>query len=163
MPRRWYLSKKELKKVKKEILDTYPNVPLEFEVVEKVVEKNRPEILIVDKIPSFFIYEGKYYPLLTLLLKKGVNWITHIVVDMGAVKPLLRGADLMAPGVREIKGEFHVSDPVVIVEEKYHKPFVVGKALVESKDIIEKKVTRGKIVKNIHRLGDKLWNYVQGL
>ncbi|WFO75727.1 DUF1947 domain-containing protein [Desulfurococcaceae archaeon MEX13E-LK6-19] len=164
MPRRWYLSKKESKKLRETITGMYPNVPLEFEVVEKVIEKDLPEIIIVDKVPAFFIYEGKYYPLLTLLLSKGVEWVQRIVVvDMGAVKPLLRGADVMAPGIVGVKGAFEPGDPVVVLEEKYGKPFVVGKALVSSKDLVEKKVTRGKAVENLHRVGDKIWEFVRRL
>lgn len=164
VPRRWYLSKKEAKKLKETILKLYPSIPLEFNTIEKVVEKNMPEIIVVDKIPSFFIYKEKYYPLLTLLLSKGVEWVSSIVVvDMGAVKPLLRGADVMAPGIKSVKGSFSPGDPVVVIEEKYGKPFVVGEALVQSIDLVEKKITRGKVIENIHRIGDKLWEFVKNL
>lgn len=55
MVKRWHLSKKEIKKLRKQVLEMYGEVPLEFNSVEKVVEKNYPEIMIVDGIPSFFL------------------------------------------------------------------------------------------------------------
>lgn len=163
MARRWYLSKKEVKALKKELLRLYPNMPLEFKRVEKVIEKDLGKIIVIDGKPSFYLYEDKYYPLLTLLLEKGYEWLPYVVVDMGAVKPLLRGADIMAPGIREIHGEFREGDPVVIVEEKYRKPFVVGKALVESEVLARGAVKRGKVLENIHRIGDKIWKFTRSL
>lgn len=163
MPKRWFLSKKDIKRLKKDITGIYPSVPLEFKRVERVVEKNYPEILIVDRIPAFFIYEGKYYPLLVFLLAKGVNWMPRVMVDMGAVKPLMRGADIMAPGVRDVIGVFNIGDPVAVIDEKYKKPFVIGKALVNSNDLITRKIVKGKVIKNIHRAGDKLWNLSRSL
>ncbi len=160
MPRRWYLSKKDTKAIRTKIMQLYQDVPLSFRKVEKLVEKGLPEILIVDDIPSFFLYEGKYFPLLTLLLLKGYEWINYVIVDEGAVKPLLRGADVMIPGIRSIKGVFDVGDPVVVVEEKYKKPFVVAKALLNSTEITSHELKKGKALENIHRIGDKLWKLV---
>lgn len=98
------------------------------------------------------------------LLKKGFEWFNRIVVvDMGAVKPLLRGADVMIPGIVEVKGFFNKGDPVVVVDEKYNKPLIVGKALIQSQDIVSKKLSKGKAIENIHRIGDKLWNLTKSL
>lgn len=141
-------------------MQLYQDIPLDFRKVEKLVEKGLPEILIVDDIPSFFQYEEKYFPLLTLLLFKGYEWTNYVIVDEGAVKPLLRGADVMVPGIRSIKGVFKVGDPVVVVEEKYKKPFVVAKALINSIEITDHGLRKGKALENIHRIGDKLWKLV---
>ncbi len=163
MVRRWYLSKKEVKALRKELVGLYPNLPLEIDRVEKIVEKEIGEIIVVDGILAFYVYEDKYYPLLTLLLEKGYEWMPYVVVDMGAVKPLLRGADVMAPGIREVYGEFREGDPVVVVEEKYRKPFVVAKALVDSKLLAEGLIRRGRALENIHRVGDRIWKMARSL
>ena len=163
MVRRWFLSKKEVKVLRKELSRLYPNIPLEFKKVEKVVEKNLGEIIVVDGIPSFYIHENRYYPLLTLLLEKGYEWLPYVVVDMGAVKPLLRGADIMAPGIREIYGEFKKNESVVVVEEKYRKPFVVARSLVESEALVKGIIKRGKVLENIHRVGDRIWKFAKSL
>lgn len=163
MVKRWFLSKKEIKMLRKELLKHYPNIPIEFKSVEKIIEKDLGEIIIVDGIPSFYIYEDRYYPLLTLLLKKGYNWLPYVVVDMGAVKPLLRGADIMAPGIKEVHGEFSENEPVVIVEEKYRKPFVVARSLVKSEVLVKGIIKRGKVLENIHRIGDRVWKLVKSL
>lgn len=161
MARRWRLSKKETKKLKKELTSRYPCIPLEFSIVEKIVDKEVGEILVVDNIPALYIYSEKYYPLLTLLLAKGYQWLPYVVVDSGAVKPLLRGADVMAPGIQRIEGVFGVDEPVVVVEEKYLKPFVVARSLVDSSTLASMK--HGRVLENIHRIGDKIWKYIRSL
>ncbi len=163
MVKRWFLSKKEVKTLKRELLKNYPNLPLEFKRVEKVVEKDLGEIIVIDGIPSFYIYEAKFYPLLTLLLEKGYEWLPYVVVDMGAVKPLLRGADIMAPGIREVHGEFKENEAVVVVEEKYKKPFVVARSLVKSEELVKGIIKRGRVLENIHRIGDRIWNLAKSL
>ncbi len=163
MPRRWFLSKKDVKVLKKSITQQYPSIPLEFKRVEKIVDRDVGVILVVDNIPSLYLYGDKYYPLLTLLLMKGYEWIPYVVVDMGAVKPLLRGADVMAPGIRGVYGEFSIGDPVVVVEEKYRKPFVVAKALVSASELRAMVVRKGRVLENIHRIGDRLWKFVKKL
>jgi len=163
MVRRWFLSKKEVKTLRRELSKLYPNIPLEFKRVEKVIEKGLGEIIVVDGVPSFYMHEDKYYPLLTLLLEKGYEWLPYVIVDMGAVKPLLRGADIMAPGIKEVHGEFKENEPVVVVEEKYRKPFVVARSLVKSETLVKGIIKRGKVLENIHRIGDRVWKLAKSL
>ncbi len=161
MARRWYLSKREARKLREHIRMLYPDIPLEFNRVEKVVDKSIGEIIVVDGTPSFIVIDGRYYPLLTLLLEKGYTWMPYVVVDKGAVKPLLRGADVMAPGIREVHGVFKEGDPVVVVEEVMRKPFVVTRALVGSDSLTGGAVKRGRVLENLHRVGDSIWKYVR--
>ncbi len=156
MPRRWVLSKKERKQLVKELSRLYPGLELDpSSKIEYYQSRELPLIIIVDDVPAFFKYEDKWVPHLKYLLSKGYEWIPRIVVDMGAVKPLGRGADVMAPGIRRVVGEFRAGDPVAVVDEKYGKPFVVGIALVDSVRIPGMK--RGRVVRNIHRVGDRIW------
>jgi len=62
----------------------------------------------------------------------------------------------MAPGVRSIKGEFKENDLILVVDERHGKPLAVGVALLSSEEM--KTVKGGKTVKNLHYVGDKLWN-----
>ena len=159
MVRRYVLSKKERKKIVQELMKMYPGFSIDKSVVVEIYEdKQLGKILIFDGTPAFFLYGSKWFPHLRYLLKNMIPNVPSIVVDMGAVKPLLRGADLMAPGIREVRGEFKKGDPVVVVDEKYNKPFVVGVALVDSQDIVSGVIKKGKVVENIHRVGDKLWS-----
>jgi len=156
LPRRWVLSKKERKKLVKELSSLYPGLSLDPSMkIEYYQSKEAPLLIIIDGVPAFFKYEDKWIPHLKFLLNKGYDWIPRVVVDMGAVAPLGRGADVMAPGIRRIIGEFRAGDPIAVVDEKYGKPFVVGIALVDSVKIPGMK--RGRAVKNIHRVGDRVW------
>jgi len=74
---------------------------------------------------------------------------------MGAVPYVCKGADVMAPGVVNINGEFKENDLLLVVDERHGKPLALGIALFNAQAM--KNVKHGKIVKNIHYVGDKLW------
>ncbi len=158
MPRRYVLSKKERKKLAVLLGEIFPGFSIsKDDIVEVYEDKSFGKLIIINNVPAFIVVDDNCIPHLKYLLSKGYDWLPYVVVDMGAVKPLLRGADVMVPGIRRINGVFEPGDIVVVVDEKYGKPFVVGKALVSSKDIVEGKVTRGKALENIHRVGDRFW------
>ncbi|ADI32611.1 DUF1947 domain-containing protein [Staphylothermus hellenicus] len=159
MARRYVLSKRERRRLLEELEQRYGSIGVgKNDVVEIFEERNKFKILIINNVPAFIFYEDKWIPHLKYLLRNPNIKAPIVVVDMGAVKPLLRGADLMAPGIREIIGVFGRGDVIVVVEEKYRKPFVTGIALVDSNDIVSGKIKKGKVVKNIHRIGDSFWN-----
>ncbi len=157
MGRRHPLSKKERRRLIELIRERYPRVPIDRDMLFEVyTDKPIGTIIFVDGIPAFIEIGDDYIPHLRFLLSKGYEWMPYAVVDMGAVKPLLRGADVMRPGIRRIKGSFSAGDPVVVVDEKYGKPFAVGIALYDV-DRLES-MTHGKVLRNVHRIGDKYWN-----
>jgi len=84
-----------------------------------------------------------------------------VTVDMGAVKFLTNGANVMRPGIRSFLAPFQKGDVVVVVDEKHGKALAVGTALVDSAE--GEKMSKGAVVKNIHYVGDKFWNAVKEL
>ncbi|MFN3803967.1 MAG: RNA-binding protein [Pyrobaculum sp.] len=76
-------------------------------------------------------------------------------VDVGAVKPIVNGADVMRPGVRQISGDFKKGDVVLIVDEK-DRVIAVTYALFDKKEI--EQMQKGKVFINLHHLGDKVWH-----
>jgi predicted RNA-binding protein (TIGR00451 family) len=62
---------------------------------------------------------------------------------------------LMVPGVVQINGDFNTDDFVLVVDERHGKPLAIGVALFDSH--ATRKMKRGKIVRNIHYVGDRLW------
>ena len=76
---------------------------------------------------------------------------------MGAVPYVCKGADVMAPGVQRIEGQFIKNEPILIVDEKFGKPLAIGLSLFSSEKM--KTLEHGKLVKNLHFVGDRLWNY----
>lgn len=80
------------------------------------------------------------------------SWVT---VDMGAVKFIANGADVMAPGVTDADQGIAAGDIVWIRDEKNSRPLSVGLALVSGQEM--KAGKGGKAVKTVHYVGDKIW------
>ena len=96
--------------------------------------------------------DGDYLPFLseTEALEKSPS----VTVDMGAVKFMCKGANLMRPGIKEF-GEFEKDKLVCIVEESQHKFLAVGKSMVSSAEL--ENMEKGEIIKNIHYISDRFW------
>ena len=77
-----------------------------------------------------------------------------VTVDMGAVKFVANGADIMAPGIVEADPALKEGDWCWIRDERNKQPLAVGRALVPGPAMVRGK---GKAVKSVHHLGDKLW------
>ncbi len=77
---------------------------------------------------------------------------------MGAVKFVVNGADIMRPGIVEI-ADVNEGEYVVIVDENNRKALAVGIALYSGEEMKQK--DGGKVIKNIHYVGDELWNDIQ--
>ena len=109
-------------------------------------------IIFVDKQPFLFYFEEKFVPHLKLLLNN--PFLPNVVVDAGAVKFMVSGADVMRPGITWMQ-DFEKDAIVVIIEETHKKPLAVGIALYSSSQIQE--MDSGKVIKSIHFIGDEIW------
>lgn len=151
--KRRHLSKKEIKQLIDEISNLYS-----FEFISKkdkveFVEDEFKFVSINDEL-SFIYVEEVLVPTLKLLLKN--NFLKSVVVDMGAVKFVASGADIMRPGILSIDGSILENDFVSIIDEKNKKPLAIGRALFDAESM--KLQTSGKSIKSIHFVGDKIWN-----
>jgi PUA-domain protein len=120
-----------------------------------IIEDEKFKLVLVDKKPEFFYYENKIVPTLKLLQQKDV--LKKITVDMGAVKFVINGADIMRPGIVEIEDGINENDFIVVVDVNNKKPLAVGIALLNSEEM--RSATSGKVIKNIHFVGDELWKW----
>ncbi len=77
-----------------------------------------------------------------------------VMVDMGAVKFMCKGANLMRPGIKKFT-EFEKDKLVCIIEESQHKFLAVGKAMVSSSEL--ENMEKGEVIKNMHYISDKFW------
>lgn len=77
-----------------------------------------------------------------------------VTVDMGAVKFVANGADIMAPGIVAADPALQPGDWCWVKDEKNGQPLAVGKAIVPGTAMVRGK---GKAVKSVHYLGDKVW------
>jgi len=64
----------------------------------------------------------------------------------------------MVPGITHIYKKFQRGDIVIVVEEKHERVIAVGIALMEYDEIV--KSEKGKAIRNIHHVGDKLWKTI---
>ncbi len=81
-----------------------------------------------------------------------------VTVDMGAVRFVHNGADVMAPGIVDADPGLQEGDWCWIRDEKNKQPLAVGKCLVPGTAMVGAK---GKAVRSIHHIGDKLWEWSQ--
>ena len=93
-----------------------------------------------------------YLPFLNL--DQTLEKFPNVMVDMGAVKFMCNGANVMRPGIKKYT-KFSKDDVVCIVEESKHKFLAVGKALTDSLEL--ENISKGEVVKNLHYVSDKYW------
>ncbi len=96
--------------------------------------------------------DDDYLPFLTEI--EMLKRFPAVTVDMGAVKFMCKGANLMRPGIKEFT-EFKKDNLVCIVEESQHKFLAVGKAMVDSSEL--ESMEKGEIIENIHYISDRFW------
>ena len=147
------LSKSDIKKLNQEIQDKYRAADF-FEKKARVeLVKEEYEIITLDNKPCFFYLDKQIIPTLKLLLKN--NFMKKVTIDMGAVKFIASGADLMRPGITDIEEGIKKDDFISIIDENNKKPIAIGQAMMNSEKM--KATESGKVIKNIHYVGDKLW------
>ena len=123
----------------------------------ELVETDEAEFIFVDGEPILFRIEGKIFPTVRGALKLTPSR-RKVVVDPGAVRFIINGADVMGPGIVEADPDIKEGDLVIVVEKAHGKALAIGKALIPGKDMVGKS---GKAIKSVHYVGDELWNLEQ--
>ena len=124
----------------------------------ELVQTEFAEIYLINGKPSLVKIED-VFP--TLVFNEFLALSPKVVVNMGAVPHICNGANIMAPGITRFEGEFRKGDFVLVVDEKYGKPIAVGEIIYDVD--VAKKATHGIVVRNIHFVGDKIWNFIKQL
>jgi len=130
---------------------SFENKKLEY------VESEGQDFIFVDGEPLLFKTGGKIFPTVKGALKLNPAR-RRVVVDPGAVRFIINGADTMGPGIVEADPEIKEGDLVIILEKAHGKAIGIGKALVAGKDMVGGK---GKAVKSVHYVGDEIWKLEQ--
>ena len=125
----------------------------------EIVEFGDTDIILVNGKQSFFQVGEGPYPTLTFV--EYSKLAPKVVVDMGAVPFVCKGANIMAPGVRKFEGKFEKGDLVIVADEKYGKPIALGEILYDKEEI--EGIKEGVVVRNIHFVGDKVWSLLRTL
>ncbi len=131
-------------------------VELEGDAYEHVeFEESDWEVVLVDGKPQVASFDGENF-----LTVRGANAYEPddrlVVVDAGAVSFVSDGADVMRPGITEVRGDVNEGDLVVIAEESNGKVLGVWLARVSSEEMIG---DEGKVVDSLHHVGDDLYEF----
>ena len=78
----------------------------------------------------------------------------YVTVDMGAVKFVCKGANVMRPGITKFS-DFESGEIVCVIEESQNKFLAVGKAEISSKEAED--TSKGEVIKNMHYISDDFW------
>ena len=116
------------------------------------------ESLIIQGHKQVLLLEIKNRLIPSLKIARSINLsIPKIVVDLGAIKFVTNGADIMKPGITEIDDSVVEGDMVIVVEERKGSPLCFGLAMYDAVDM--KAMDSGKCIKNLHYLKDKWFDF----
>jgi malignant T-cell-amplified sequence len=87
--------------------------------------------------------------------------MSNATVDMGAVRFVCNGANIMRPGIVSYVGDFKKGDLLSIKEMSHLKAIAVGRALEDRAH--SERMTKGPAIENLHYVGDKFWEALKVL
>jgi PUA domain protein len=79
-----------------------------------------------------------------------------VPIDDGAIKYIIKGADVMRPGITDYDEWGDAGKLVVVREGKKARAIAIGRTAVSSSEMAELK--KGNCIKNLHHFGDRFWN-----
>lgn len=148
-----FLSKREAKELERVILNRWGKIGVEELGLEKKVQVDEDKWLILGKhiltLRNEFLapFVGD---------EELCRLFPYVIVDMGAIKYITNGANVMRPGIRAFPTNFAREDIVIVKDERYGKPIAVCSAILSKNEA--ESVEKGAILKNISYVGDKFWN-----
>ena len=148
------LSKSEIKELNQKIKEQF-NAEEFFHKKDNVVLKKEgdEQSILKDNKEMFFYVKEDLVPNLKIIQEQ--NFLKKIIVDMGAIKFVTNGADVMRPGIKEIDPEIKKGEIICVVDETHSKPLAICRALFGAEEMKTK--TEGKVLENLHYVGDKRW------
>ena len=152
------LSKKEVKALEQEMMSSAGFVPFQPDSQIDIAETEKWTVILDgSEIVGIYIND-KPFPTLRGLLKTTPSG-RQVTVDMGAIKFIANGADVMSPGIVDADPSIREGEVVWVRDVNNKKPLAVGIALKSGADMVH--VKQGKAVKTIHYVGDEIWNIGQ--
>lgn len=120
--------------------------------------KNRSSLILNNNKAILFYFNNKYIPTLNTLKDKLIE-LSNIFLDEGAIGPLQRGANVMAPGIFkyiDLCTEEFKTDDLICIKIINKGILAVGLALIDKKNISAK--SSGEAVAILHINNDELNN-----
>ena len=160
---RHFIKSSEIKTLKTDILKQYDQGFIDQifpgkSRIEVIYTEAGDILYAINNVLKLWKSKNGYLPVLTLLLNKQVTLKT-IVVDMGAIRFVTNGADIMRPGITKIDSNIKENEIVRIADESHDKTLAVGKAMFDAEEM--ESIKKGKVVKNLHTIKDSVWNFAK--
>ncbi|WP_296859067.1 RNA-binding protein [uncultured Methanobrevibacter sp.] len=152
--KRNFLKKKKIKEIKSQ-LGEYGDL-LQGKKNVEILEAEPNSFILVDGEPYIIIIDDKPFPTLKAALSNQIDGKT-VTVDMGAIKFVSNGADIMSPGIVDASEGVEPGDIVLIIDETHGKPLAIGVSLIKGEEMVEN--DSGKAVETKHYVGDDIWNF----
>ena len=114
------------------------------------------DVIFVNNEILALVISGKAFLTVKGLLKYNPPK-SYVTVDMGAVPFVVKGADIMGPGIVDADREIKPGDFVWVRDVKNLRALAIGEAMVTGEEMLQKRP--GKAIKSFHYVGDKLWKY----
>jgi PUA domain protein len=150
------LKTKDIRKIQEELIKEFDDKFIDNKSRVEIGDIDEKKLVFIDGTPCFLFQDSKI-----IFTIQGLNKFSlkrnFVVVDMGAVKFVTKGANVMAPGIIDADENIKENDQVWICDENHHKPLAIGIALISGEEMI--KNNKGKAIKTLHYVGDNIWNY----
>jgi malignant T-cell-amplified sequence len=147
------LSKREIRQISECIRDTWPkSIKWTTKNLKAISTEKNGRLLVGDNFTLIQKEEQLIVPHLTELTLLG--HFPNVIVDMGAVKFVCNGANVMRPGITYLD-EFKQSDLVIVKDEKHRKSLAIGISLFDAEST--RNFERGPVITNLHYVGDVFW------
>ena len=153
LSKRRVLGRKDVKRLNDEIEALLG--PVEFNTLGQAQAEDDVIVYLLDGVVQFARQNDTLFPTLN---NPSLGELPSVSVDMGAIPYVCNGADVMAPGIKEVRGDFKEGGLVVVRDIEHGKALAIGASLVSSSEI--KGMKKGKAIRNIHYVGDKLWKAI---
>lgn len=140
-----FLSNKEKKNIEKQL-------PKGYEILKKDTIKEHNNILYKNEERYLIIKDKEYFPHLKSINEEEYN---SVYVDKGAIPFIIKGADLMRPGIHKIDKNIEKNQIIIIKDENHNKNLAIGFSLFSSDEL--EKQEKGKSVKIYHYVGDEFY------
>jgi len=151
-----HLKDRESKQVIREFISHFPSAADLLNLTKQLEELPMEDasVFFADGKPWILRTKGILIP--SLKFDAFITSLPKIIVDMGAVPHIANGAPIMRPGIRQLEGHFSKGDLVAILDERHRKTLALGVTEMDSETM--QMVTKGRVIDNIHYVGDLVWN-----
>lgn len=156
--RRARLRQKEAADVLRRLLDDFAMVVPPTEVLLDEAEAGPHRLLLRGEEAIALFVDGDLAPTVRGLLAFPATK-RAVTVDMGAVRFIYNGADVMAPGIVDADPTIRPGDIVWVRDEKNGRPLAVGRAVLDGPTMAREE--KGKAIETLHHVGDEIWRLEQ--